>query len=312
VGANDLTPLEHVRVQAIAQEFIDSSISKTVNAPNAHTIEDVKELYMAAYDMGLKGITYMRDGSRQGVLERLDKPEEKKETEAQQQEPAPAPKIEKIIKRPVITYGLTYRMDTPVGNAYITINEDENGIPLEVFINGVGKAGSDLFAMSEGLGRMISLSLRLNTHFTWQEKIAKIVDELLNIGGAGVKGFGKAQIRSLPDAVAKVLSMRYGLHGFEPHAGNVLNHKPNGQAHVTNGNGHNGHAHQGLTRADGPVDEVDEQEEDVIQQPTQMMSLSEPLTAYPKKLDLCPDCGDAALIYEEGCKKCYSCGFSKC
>jgi ribonucleoside-diphosphate reductase alpha chain len=65
VSANDLTPLEHVRVQAIAQKYIDSSISKTVNAPNTHTVEDVKDLYMSAYDMGLKGITYMRDGSRE-------------------------------------------------------------------------------------------------------------------------------------------------------------------------------------------------------------------------------------------------------
>ena len=77
VSANDLTPLEHVRVQAVAQEYIDSSISKTVNAPNSHTIDDVKTLYMMAYDMGLKGVTYMRDGSRQGVLERVD--EKKKE-----------------------------------------------------------------------------------------------------------------------------------------------------------------------------------------------------------------------------------------
>ena len=80
VSANDLTPEDHVKVQAVAQEFIDSSISKTVNAPKTHTVEDVKRLYEMAYDMGLKGITYMRDGSRQGVLERVeDKKEEKKE-----------------------------------------------------------------------------------------------------------------------------------------------------------------------------------------------------------------------------------------
>src|SRR3990167_9533534 len=81
VSANDLTPEEHVMVQAIAQEYIDSSISKTVNAPNAHSVEDVKNLYMLAYDNGLKGITYMRDGSREGVLSRIeDKKEEAKVT----------------------------------------------------------------------------------------------------------------------------------------------------------------------------------------------------------------------------------------
>ncbi len=320
VGANDLTPVEHVKVQAIAQEFIDASISKTVNAPFAHSVEDVKSLYEMAYDMGLKGITYMRDGSRQGVLERLDKKDDKKteETEAAVVEaPTPAPvKIEKIIKRPAITFGMTYRMETPVGVAYITINEDEAGRPLEVFINGVGKAGSDLFAMSEGLGRMISFNLRMNAHYTSEEKVTKIVDELLNIGGSGVRGFGKWQIRSLPDAVAKVLSMRYGLNGFERQVGSQphLASHPNG-THA-NGNGHsqsnghasgNGHAHAGITAADAPI-----QETAILQQQPQMMSLSEPLEAYPRKLDICSECGDAALIYEEGCTKCYSCGYSKC
>ncbi len=78
-SANDLTPTEHAEVQAVAQEYIDSSISKTVNAPNSHTVDDVKNLYMMAYDLGLKGVTYMRDGSRQGVLER--KKEEPKKAE---------------------------------------------------------------------------------------------------------------------------------------------------------------------------------------------------------------------------------------
>src|SRR3989344_1126670 len=293
VGANDLSPDEHVKVQAIAQEYIDSSISKTVNAPNSHTVEDVKKLYMMAYDMGLKGITYMRDGSRQGVLERLDKKEDK----AVEALPSvAAPKVEKIIKRPPVMVGATYRMDTPVGTAYITINEDSSGVPLEVFINGVGKAGSDLFAMAEGLGRMISFTLRLNTYYTWEEKVNKIVDELMNIGGAGVRGFGKAQVRSLPDAVAKVLSMRYGLHGFDKH---ILQQGVNG----------NGHVHAELKRADGPT-----MEEAGIasQQAPQLMKLEEEHIKYLRKMDLCPECGDAAIIYVEGCQKCYSCGFSKC
>src|SRR6185437_10889141 len=79
VGANDLTPEDHVKIQAVAQEYIDSSISKTVNAPNSHTVDDVKKLYMDAYDNGLKGVTYFRDGSRMGVLQREEKKEEKKE-----------------------------------------------------------------------------------------------------------------------------------------------------------------------------------------------------------------------------------------
>ncbi len=71
VSANDLTPEDHVYVQAAIQKYVDASISKTVNAPKTHTVEDVKRLYTLAYDLGCKGIAYMREGSRQGVLERI-------------------------------------------------------------------------------------------------------------------------------------------------------------------------------------------------------------------------------------------------
>lgn len=305
VSANDLTPSEHVKVQAIAQEFIDSSISKTVNAPNAHTVEDVKNLYMMAYDMGLKGITYMRDGSRQGVLERTDTDSKKKEVEAEKaQQEAPKP-AEKIIPRPMVASGATYKMKTPVGVAYITINTDENDEPLEVFINGVGKAGSDLFAMAEGLGRMISLNLRVATHMSREEKIKKVVDELLNIGGASVMGFGKNQIRSLPDAVAKALCMKYGLNGFGE------DQKTNG-SHKTNGNG-NGHAAQEIKEA------IENDDSDAItaiaegQMPVQAMAIEETVVeASLQTHDICPECGSASMVYEEGCQKCYNCGGSKC
>jgi len=85
VAANDLTPEDHVKMQATVQKYVDASISKTVNAPNAHTVEDVKKLYMLAYDTGCKGITYMRDGSRMGVLQRV---EEKKEEKVKEEAPA--------------------------------------------------------------------------------------------------------------------------------------------------------------------------------------------------------------------------------
>lgn len=315
VSANDLTPAEHVKVQAIAQEFIDSSISKTVNAPNNHTVEDVKNLYMMAYDMGLKGITYMRDGSRQGVLERTDTDQKKQENVQVAQQEAPKPEIHKpvvnIIPRPMVAHGTTYKMQTPVGVAYITINTDENNEPLEVFINGVGKAGSDLFAMAEGLGRMISLNLRLATHMSREQKIRKIIDELLNIGGASVMGFGKNQIRSLPDAVAKALSMKYKLNGFGDKAKASLMSEQ-----TANGNGHsNGHSN-GHTAEEIKKVLIDENTDAITafaegQIAVQAMALDEmdkPMTTH----DICPECGAASMVYEEGCQKCYSCGASKC
>ena len=287
-SANDLTPTDHVKVQAIAQEYIDSSISKTVNAPTNHTVEDVKDLYMMAYDMGLKGITYMRDGSRQGVLERTDTQSKKEEDQQKALKP-----VELVIPRPMVAHGVTYKMKTPVGIAYITINTDENDKPLEVFINGVGKAGSDLFAMAEGLGRMISFNLRITTPMTQEQKIKKIVDELLNIGGASVMGFGKNQIRSLPDAVAKALSMKYKLNGF-------------GEKPVTNGRATE-EARKALTEDDSDAIEAIV-EGQVLVQAMPLDDLDKPITTH----DICVECGDASMVYEEGCQKCYSCGASKC
>jgi ribonucleoside-diphosphate reductase alpha chain len=272
VSANDLTPMEHAEVQAVAQEYIDSSISKTVNAPNHHKVEDVKELYMAAYDLGLKGVTYMRDGSRAGVLER--KPEVKKE-EAKVLEPvAPTPVVK---ERPMVVHGSTYRIQTPVGTAFITINTDGNGDPLEIFIN-VGKAGSDVYAMATGLGRVISLALRFTSHLPTEQRIKELIDQLCDIGGARTMGFGKERVRSLPDAVAKVLEMHYTLNSSQP-----------------------------------------EKEVRTVLSTTQealpLHATASDVLVMPKKksnFDICPKCGEAAFVYEEGCKKCYSCAYSEC
>ena len=126
VSANDLTPLEHAKVQAVAQKYIDSSISKTVNAPNNHTVDDVKTLYMAAYDLGLKGVTYMRDGSREGVLSRID--DQKKVEVKKESEIVIAKKP--VLPRPLHLEGVTYQIETPVGKTYITINHNEYQEPF--------------------------------------------------------------------------------------------------------------------------------------------------------------------------------------
>lgn len=134
-SANDLTPLEHAKVQAVAQQFIDSSISKTVNAPNSHTIDDVKTLYMLSYDMGLKGVTYMRDGSRQGVLERIeDKKPTVVETAAVKEESKPIIPVTARVPRPMMLMGTTYKTESPVGKMYITINNDEKDNPLRCLL----------------------------------------------------------------------------------------------------------------------------------------------------------------------------------
>ena len=305
VSANDLTPEEHVKVQAVAQDYIDSSISKTVNAPKTHSVEDVKRLYEMAYDAGLKGITYMRDGSREGVLSRKeDKKEEVKEVVQQQS-------ILPVIPRPAMVEGVTYGTETPVGKTFITINHDENQNPFEVFIT-VGKSGSDVTAMADALGRMISLNLRINGALAPRERIRQVVAQLIGIGGARSVGFGENKVRSLPDAVAKVLSRH-----FEFKVNGIVEDKNVLSNGLSNGNGaKNGHAntHTEPIVADAPLG----QEAPAVvklEQLTIQPSFSEDASMDQSATglyDICPDCGGASLAYEEGCKKCYACGYSEC
>jgi ribonucleoside-diphosphate reductase alpha chain len=276
-----------------------------VNAPNTHTVEDVKRLYMLSYDMGLKGVTYMRDGSRQGVLERVsDKKEEKKEPSR----PVEI-KLPEVKPRPMVVTGATYKVQTPVGKAYITINTNGNNEPLELFIN-VGKAGTDVFAMAEGLGRMVSLLLRFNSHLEPKERMRKIIEELSGIGGSRSYGFGKERILSLPDAVAKVLSAHFSSASVvsQPvHETNSTNstHATNGTSNGTNGT--NGNSHATIDTSEPQTTSVEEIKAQAAQQPAVQLALR-----THQSYDLCPDCGVMALAYEEGCKKCYSCGYSEC
>ena len=299
VSANDLTPLEHTRVQAVAQEYIDSSISKTVNAPNSHTVEDVKTLYMLAYDMGLKGVTYMRDGSRMGVLSRV---EEKKEDKREEAKPEAAMQLStmSVLPRPAMVEGVTYFADTPTGKSYVTINHNENNEPFEVFITN-GKSGSDVMAMADALGRMISLVLRLNSPIPARERMRKIVSQLSGIGGARSVGFGENRVRSLPDAIAKVLA-RYSEFRVNGH---VLDAKKEGPDAT---DGANGHATNGVSNgmANGTAKSAPADDPGAQQLPLETKA---PTTSL---FDLCPDCGAGTLAFEEGCKKCYSCGYSEC
>ena len=278
VSANDLTPADHVKVQAAIQEYVDASISKTVNAPNNHTVEDVKKLYMLAYDLGCKGVTYMREGSRPGVLERTDaKKEEGKAAVTIDGKSKPnggKVYMPEIKPRPMMVSGATYQIDTPVGTAFVTINTNGNEEPLEVFIN-VGKAGSDVAAMAEALGRVISAMLRVASPLPARDRAKQIFNQLIGIGGSKSLGFGDKRVRSLPDAVAKALAMH-------------LNFK------LKNGNG--AHVASEVKEELKPVS--------VVTQQTLPASISD--------MELCPSCGEASLAYEEGCKKCYSCGYSEC
>ena len=107
--------------------------------------------------------------------------------------------------RPRRLVGSTYKKDTPLGTAYVTVNSDDRGEPFEVFLN-VGKAGTEVTAVSEGMGRLISLILRLPAALPPRERLRWVMDEMAGIGGGRPLGFGANRVRSLPDGVAQVLA----------------------------------------------------------------------------------------------------------
>jgi ribonucleoside-diphosphate reductase alpha chain len=147
-------------------------------------------------------------------------------------------------------------METPIGTAFITVNETPDGDPFEVFVQ-VGKGGSDTMAVAEALGRLISLTLRLPSPLSPKRRLEEVISQLSRIGGGSPMGFGPSKILSLPDALARTLA---------EHVGQVQ---------------------------------------------TPAGTLATP--SAPKRVgDLCKECGQATFVYEEGCKKCLSCGFNEC
>lgn len=338
VSANDLTPEDHVYVQAAIQKYVDASISKTVNAPKTHTVEDVKRLYTLAYDLGCKGIAYMREGSREGVLERIE--EKPAEAGKDDEVKVSGQYVPEVKPRPVVLHGSTYEVETPVGRAFVTINTNGGNQPSEVFIN-VGKAGSDVTAMAEALGKVISLTLRMASPVAPMERAHKIASMLVGIGGARSLGFGENRIRSLPDAVAKIIDRHFGF--FTKHKHETAVSKVNGYSSVgMNGNGQtNGHtvqetaAYQSLAGGASGLGvqfkNTKNTEEIIVSIPAEaksQMPLPRSLVSGPAispvdassflstkpmvTIDLCPTCGEGSLVFEESCKKCYSCGYSEC
>ncbi|MCA1291474.1 adenosylcobalamin-dependent ribonucleoside-diphosphate reductase [Paenibacillus sp. alder61] len=316
VTAMDLSAEDHIRVQAAIQRWVDSSISKTANCPADFTVEETKRLYELAFDLGCKGVTIYRDGSRDVQVLQTEKKEDKdaapKNEATGAEEAATAVKSgsegealkaeaktlnglnpslavsegtskqelldKQYKKRPQVLHGATYKINTPFGMAYITIN-DLDGVPSEIFLN-VGKAGSDVFAMAEALGRVCSLFLRYGDH---GHKVELLIKHLKGIGGSGAIGFGPNRVESIADAVAKALETHvqngpYGDHDPAPVAATLAHHEEHAEhAHAEGGSA--SHAHAG---------------------------------AVATSRDLCPSCGSASLINIEGCKTCSNCGYSKC
>lgn len=194
VTAKELTPTEHIKMQAVIQKFVDQSISKTVNAPKTHTLKDVKDLYKEAYELGCKGVTYFREGSRDdAVLTSKQKDSGGKIGVVEKPSEGLVPR-----ERPMQITGKTYKITTGYGNLYVTVNNDEAGDPFEVFAQ-IGKAGGFFAAKSEAICRLVSLSLRSGIG------AEDIIDQLKGIRGPMPSWSERGMVLSIPDAVAQIL-----------------------------------------------------------------------------------------------------------
>ncbi|MFC1756285.1 adenosylcobalamin-dependent ribonucleoside-diphosphate reductase [Patescibacteria group bacterium] len=271
VVSADIKADEHIKMQASIQAFIDNSISKTCNLPAGSTKEDVSDVYKMGWELGCKGLTVYITGSRQEVVLETKETKDLKEgtievsSEVKESVSSSKDKVvltngsEIVSPRGYVLSGSTYKINTPQGKAYITLNKSNEGEPLEVFIN-VGKAGSDVAALSEGLGRLVSGWLRYSNNR--EHTIKEIVVQLIGIGGSTSVGFGKNKVSSLPDAIAKILAEDHNIT-LRANGSNIVHPDKN---------------------------EI----------------------SFTAQTDMCPDCGNSTLVLEEGCSKCYSCGFSKC
>ncbi len=205
ITAHDISPLDHIRMQAAFQKHVDNAVSKTVNFPHDAAQKDVEDAYFMAYGLGCKGVTVYRDGSREEQV--LSTGKTKTEQKVQSAEPIEPKTEHKIIpkKRPEVIKGTTRLMKTGCGNLYVTINEDEDGNLFELFTQ-MGKAGGCASSQAEAIGRLVSLALRSNIE---PEELVKHLKGISCHSPAWANG---GKISSCSDAISKSIE-RYTERG---------------------------------------------------------------------------------------------------
>ena len=311
VNANDLSPEEHIRMQAAFQAFVDNSLSKTVNCPNNTTVEDVESIYKLAWELGCKGVTIYREGSRNKVVLETNKTVKSKQTPTNNKTQSSSSSsssssslvsVKSIAKRkkkklnvkrnkidqygrlarPDITNGCTIKTESGYGKVYTTINE-VSGNPFEVFITGA-KPGSDTDAVCQAMARLISYILRLDVHIPANTRVNGIIKQLRDIKGSQTYGFGDKKTHSLPDVVSKALK-RYVLRKEKKMNSTLLSDS---------------------IRFDSDEECVDGSYSDE--------SLSDSFDEDYSIGSICPECKDSTLYKSENCIKCkrYDCSYSLC
>jgi ribonucleoside-diphosphate reductase alpha chain len=203
VTAYDISPEWHIRMQAAFQKATDNAVSKTVNFRHDATKDGIRQVYMLAYELGCKGVTVYRDGSREAQVLTTGV----KSPEAAEEPIKLTPKAASITPRPrpTLTKGSTEKVKTGCGKLYITINEDGEGL-CEVFTT-IGKSGGCTASQSEATSRMISLALRSGID------PKSITDELKGIRCPMPSWERGSVTLSCADAIAKSVERYVSLNG---------------------------------------------------------------------------------------------------
>ncbi|MEE8573891.1 MAG: vitamin B12-dependent ribonucleotide reductase [Thermodesulfobacteriota bacterium] len=276
VTAHDISPEWHLKMQAAFQESTDNAVSKTVNFPSEATRDDVAEAYLLSYNLGCKGVTVYRDGSRDmQVLTRGSEKQKAIEESAESQASAhPKPRGD-------VAFGVTKKIKTGCGNLYIIINADEEGRPFEIFTQ-IGKAGGCVASQCEAMGRMTSLALRSGI------QPAEIVNQMRGISCHLPVGYGSEKVMSCADAMAKALDwyLRY-------HRGVVES--------TAKGDG-------AASAIPGAIIGQDKLLTQSMEMPTDKLDFT---LAEVFKRGACPDCG-GTVEHADGCVVCRGCGYTEC
>jgi ribonucleoside-diphosphate reductase alpha chain len=201
VTAHDISPEWHVRMQAAFQKFVHNATSKTINFPHEAEVESVRKAYLLAFELGCKGITIYRDGSREEQVLNVGGRDGGKagrditaEQSCEAEGIAPRP-------RPEVIQGTTTKVATGCGNLYVTINIDRDGRPFELFTQ-MGKAGGCASSQLEAVGRLVSLAFRSGI------EVKAIIEQLRNIRCPSPSWEKGQRIFSCADAIARVVEKR--------------------------------------------------------------------------------------------------------
>ncbi|MGC8730069.1 MAG: adenosylcobalamin-dependent ribonucleoside-diphosphate reductase [Candidatus Micrarchaeia archaeon] len=283
VAAYSINPEFRVRMQATIQKHVDSAISSTVNLPREATTEEVGKIYMQAWKQGCKGITVYREGSREGILIKEEKPEENQKQENQKQ-------IPKRWERPQLLSGSTVKISVQQGPLYVTANFDESNNIREVFAD-LGKAGSEEKSYCEAIGRLISKYLQIGGD------INDVVKSLEGIRSSYVLWVGDGlRVYSVPDAIAKAIEKILEMRKIGMEAGNFGLQKP-------------------LLKTEEIKKSTQPESSQADSANSQASGVKSQTNADPENqpgLSECPICHNDTLVNENGCYICKVCGYTKC